>query len=81
MFTIHVLLYMYMATLMGKEIIKGDSMVVCFPGAKIEDITERIKKVMGPGKGGSILVHVGTDDAEREESTTATNKKYRQLVT
>ena len=34
---------------------KGDSMVVCFPGAKIEAVTERVEKIMGPGKGGSIL--------------------------
>ena len=33
---------------------------------------------MGPGKGRSILVHVGTNDAERE-GTTAIVRKYRQL--
>ena len=36
---------------------KGDDMVVCFPGAKIEAIAERVEKIVGPGKGGSILVH------------------------
>ena len=35
---------------------------------------------MGPGKGGSILVHVGTNNAERE-GTIAIVRKYRQLVT
>ena len=39
-------------------------MVVCFPGATIEAITERVEKILGPGKGGSILVHAGTDNAE-----------------
>ena len=37
---------------------------------------------MGPGKGGSILVgllHVGTNNTERED-TTAIVRKYRQLV-
>ena len=34
---------------------------------------------MGPGKGGSILLHVGTNDADRE-GTTAIVKNYRQLV-
>ena len=34
---------------------------------------------MGPGKGGSILVHIGNNNAERE-GTTAIVRKYRQLV-
>ena len=34
---------------------------------------------MCPGKGGSILVHVGINNAERE-GTTAIVRKYRQLV-
>ena len=38
--------------------------MVCF-SEKIEVITERL----GPGKGGSILVHVGTNNAEREGTT------------
>ena len=54
-------------------------MVVCFPGAKIEVITERAEKILVPGKGGFILVHVGINDAERE-GTTAIVRKYRQLV-
>ena len=33
---------------------------------------------MGPGKGGSILVRVGTNKAEGE-GTTAVVRKYRQL--
>ena len=32
-------------------------------------ITEKVDKIMGPGKGGSILVHVGTNDAGREGTT------------
>ena len=58
---------------------KGDDMVVCFPGAKIETITERVENVVGSGKGGSVLVHVGTNNVERE-GTTAIVRKYRQLV-
>ena len=34
---------------------------------------------MGSGKGGSVLVHVGTNNAEREGST-AMVRKYRKLV-
>ena len=58
---------------------KGDDVVVCLPGAKIEAITERVKNIVGSGKGGSVLVHVGTNNVERE-GTTAIVGKYRQLV-
>ena len=53
---------------------KGDDVVVCLPGAKIEAITERVKNIVGSGKGGSVLVHV------EREGTTAIVRKYRQLV-
>ena len=56
-----------------------DDVVVCLPGAKIETITERVENVLGSGKGGSVLVHVGTNNIERE-GRTAIVKKYRQLV-
>ena len=56
---------------------KGDDVVVCLPGAKIEAITERIKNIVGSGKGASVLVHVGKNNVE---STTAIVRKYRQLV-
>ena len=58
---------------------KGDDVVVCLPGAKIEAITERVKNIVVSGKGGSVLVHVGTNNVERE-GTTAIVRKYRQLV-
>ena len=58
---------------------KGDDVVVCLPGAKIEAITERVKNIVGSGKGGSVLVHVGKNNVERE-GTTAIVRKYRQLV-
>ena len=58
---------------------KGDDVVICLPGAKIEAITERVKNIVGSGKGGSVLVHVGTNNVERE-GTTAIVRKYRQLV-
>ena len=50
---------------------KGDDVVVCLPGAKIEAITERVQNIVGSGKGGSVLVHVGTNNVVR---------KYRNLV-
>ena len=58
---------------------KGDDVVVCLPGAKIEAITERVENIIGSGKGGSVLVHVGTNNVERE-GTTAIVRKYRNLV-
>ena len=58
---------------------KGDDVVVCLPGAKIEAITERVENIVGLGKGGSVLVHVGKNNVERE-GTTAIVRKYRNLV-
>ena len=52
--------------------------MVCLPGAKIEALTERVENIVGPGKGGSVLVHVGTNNVERD-GTTAIVRKYRQL--
>ena len=47
--------------------------------AKIEAITEWMEKIMGPGKGRSSLVHVWTNNTERD-GTTAIVRKYRRLV-
>ena len=40
---------------------------------------ERVDKIVGRGKGGTILVHVGTNNADKE-GTTAIVKKYRDLL-
>ena len=58
---------------------KGKDVVVCLPGARIEHVTERVEKIVGRGKGGTILVHVGTNNADKE-GTTAIVKKYRDLL-
>ena len=58
---------------------KGRDVVVCLPGARIEHVTERVEKIMGRGKGGTILVHVGTNNADKE-GTTAIVDKYRNLL-
>ena len=42
-------------------------------------MTERIEQVMGAGKGGSILVHTGTNNTDRE-GTTAVVNKYQNLL-
>ena len=56
---------------------KGDGVVVCLPGAKIEVM--RVENIVGSGKDGPVLVHVGTNNVERE-GTTAIIRKYRNLV-
>ena len=58
---------------------KGDDVAVCLPGAKLKAITERVENIVGSGKGGSVLVYVGTNNVERE-GTTAIDRKYRNLV-
>ena len=40
---------------------------------------EAVGQVLGPGTGGSICVHVGTNDADKE-GTTAIVGKFRALV-
>ena len=49
-----------------KTLNKGEDMVVCLSGTIIKDVTERVEKVLPPGKGRSIIMHVGTHNAERE---------------
>ena len=58
---------------------KGEDIVVCLPGARIEHVTERVEEIMGSGNGGSILVHIGTNNADKE-GTTAILDKYRNLL-
>ena len=58
---------------------KGEDIVVCLPGARIEHVTERVDQIMGRGNGGSILVHIGTNNADKE-GTTAIVEKYRNLL-
>ena len=58
---------------------RGEDVVVCLPGARIEHVTERIEQIMGRGYGGSILVHVGTNNTDKE-GTTAIVEKYRNLL-
>ena len=42
-------------------------------------MTERVEKVLGQGQRGSILVHVGTNNADRD-GTTRIVQIYRELV-
>ena len=58
---------------------KWKDVVVCLPGARIEHVTERVEKIVGRGKRGTILVHVGTNNADKE-GTTAIVRRYRDLL-
>ena len=58
---------------------KGKDVVVCLPGARIEHATERVKKIMGRGTGWSMLIHIGTNIADKE-GTTEIVEKYRDLL-
>ena len=42
-------------------------------------MTERVEQIMGRGYGGSTLVHVGTNNTDKE-GTTAIVEKYRNLL-
>ena len=74
-------------TIVGDSIVRktdtrlnnGEDVVVCLPGTRIEHVSERVEQVMGTGKGGSILVHVGTNNADKE-GTTAVVKKYWDIL-
>ena len=62
-----------------KIVNRGDDITVCLPGAKVEDIAEKARQVMGGGTGGAVLVHVGTNNADKE-GTSAIIGKYRRLI-
>ena len=63
----------------NRKLSKGEDVVICLPGARIEHVTERVENVLGHGQGGSILVHVGTNNTDRD-GTTRIVKKSRELV-
>ena len=72
---------MWETLLFGRQIKieQGEYVIVCLPGARMEHVTERVEQIMGRGNGGSILVHVGTNNADKE-GTTATLEKYGNLL-
>ena len=46
----------------------GEDVGVCLPGARIEHMTERVENILGHGQGRPILIHVGTNNADREDN-------------
>ena len=55
------------------------SAVCCLPGARIDHVKERIQQVMGADKRGSILVRIGTNNANREGATAIVTIYRNQL--
>ena len=51
---------------------KGEDVVVCLPGARIEHVT--VEKIRGRGKGGTILVHIETNNVDKEGTTAIVDK-------
>ena len=62
-----------------KVVNRGEDIMVCIPWANIEDAAEKAGQVMGGGTEGAVLVHVGTNNAEKE-GTSAIIGKYRRLI-
>ena len=62
-----------------KIVNRGNDITLCLPGAKIDDIAEKAGQVMGGGTGGAVLVHAGTNSAEKD-GTSAIVGKYRRLI-
>ena len=62
-----------------KIINRGDYIIVCLPGTKIEDVAEKAGQVIYVGTGGAALVQMGRNNAENE-GTSAIVGKYRSLV-
>ena len=58
----------------------NDDIAVYLPGANIEHVTERVglQRIMGRGNEGTLLVHIGTNNTDKEG--TAIVKKYRNLL-
>ena len=56
---------------------KGNDVVVCLPGARIEHVTEMIENVLGHG--GSVPVRIGTINDDME-GTTRIVQKCGELV-
>ena len=57
----------------------GSVSSVCLPGARVDDVRKRVGQVMGPGTGGSMCVHMETNDVDKH-GTTAIVGKFRALV-
>lgn len=59
---------------------EGDVVRLCYPGSKIEHITERVQNIVsGEGNNPVILTHVGTNNLSKDTSNTMI-KKYEGMI-
>ena len=58
---------------------KGEDVLICLPGARIGHVTTRVEQIMGRGNGGSTLIHIGTNNTDKE-GTTAIVDTYMGLL-
>ena len=68
-----------MGSLLGKVLHELNVVEAEIDGKMSHQCTERVENVLGHGQGGSILVHVGTNNADRD-GTTKIVQRYRELV-
>ncbi|KAI0212476.1 hypothetical protein LSAT2_002606 [Lamellibrachia satsuma] len=64
-----------------KIVNRGYDIKVCLPWAKIEDIAAEAGHVMGGGTGGAVLVHVGTNNAEKDGTSAFVIDKLVVMMT
>ena len=49
-----------------KTLSNGEDVVVCLPGARMEHVTETVENILAHGHRGSVLLLVGTHNADRQ---------------
>ena len=58
---------------------KGEDVVVCLPGARIEHVTERVENVLGHSQGGSILISTCRDEQCRQGRNNQDSKEIQRV--
>ena len=58
---------------------KDEVIEVCLTGVKIEHVAERVQRITGLGNGGILVVHIGTNNTDKEGTSTIV-KKLRNLL-
>ena len=59
---------------------KGKRIRVCYPGAGVADVEERLDRVVrGSGENTTVLIHVGSNDVSKFHSEELLNR-YKKLV-
>ena len=59
---------------------KGEDVVACLPGARIEHVIEQVEIVSGHGQGGSIFVHLRDEQRENQDSIEKKKTRVEQFI-